>query len=253
MDITQIVFSPTGGTQRITDIVAEELAAHTNHIDLSAPGFDGSTVTLEESDVALIAVPSYGGRVPALAAQRLSTIQGGGARCIIICVYGNRAYEDTLAELYDLAQQGGFRIIAAISAVAEHSIIHQYAKGRPDQQDQDQLRSIAGDIRRKIDSSDMSVPQIPGNRPYKTPGGAGLIPKAGKSCTNCGLCAEQCPAQAISRESIRTADNKKCISCMRCVVRCPHSARRVNGAMVSAAALALKKVCTQRKENELFL
>ena len=40
---------------------------------------------------------------------------------------------------------------------------------------------------------------------------------------------------------------------MRCVARCPKSARKVSGAMVSAAALALKKDCSERKENELFL
>ena len=253
MNITQIVFSPTGGTQRVADIITAGLGTLTNRIDLAAPGFDGSAATLEGSDVALIAIPSYGGRVPAFAAQRLSAIQGCSARCVIVCVYGNRAYEDTLAELFDLAQQGGFRVAAAVAAVAEHSIIHQYAAGRPDQQDQDQLRKIAGDIRRKLDNGDMSAPQIPGNRPYKTPGGSGLVPKADKSCTSCGSCAEQCPAQAISRESIKTADSKKCISCMRCVTRCPQSARKVNGAVVSAAALALKKACTQRKENELYL
>ncbi len=253
MDITQIVFSPTGGTQRVADIVAAGLGTPANRIDLTAPGFDGSGAILKGTDTVLIAVPSYGGRVPALAAQRLSAIHGGGARCIIICVYGNRAYEDTLAELFDLAQQGGFRVIAAVSAVAEHSIIHQYAAGRPDQRDQEQLRKIADDIRRKLEEGDLSAPQIPGNRPYKAPGGAGLVPKADKNCTGCGLCAEQCPAQAISREHIKTADSKKCISCMRCVTQCPQSARKVSGVMVSAAALALKKACEQRKVNERYL
>lgn len=51
----------------------------------------------------------------------------------------------------------------------------------------------------------------------------------------------------------KAADAGKCIACMRCVVRCPESARKVNGAMVSAAALAMKKVCSVKKGNELFL
>ena len=46
---------------------------------------------------------------------------------------------------------------------------------------------------------------------------------------------------------------KKCIGCMRCVKQCPHKARKVNGAMVSIAAMAIKKACSVRKENELFL
>ncbi len=67
-----------------------------------------------------------------------------------------------------------------------------------------------------------------------------------------GGCAENCPAQAISRDSLKTADSKKCISCMRCVAGCPRSARKVNGALVSVAAMAIKKACSERKEAELF-
>ena len=80
-----------------------------------------------------------------------------------------------------------------------------------------------------------------------------MIPKADKNCIGCGLCAKSCPAQAISADNIKTADPKLCISCMRCVTRCPQSARKVNGAMVAAAALAMKKVCSVRKGNELYL
>ena len=34
-----------------------------------------------------------------------------------------RAYEDTLVQIEDYAQNSGFQVIAAISVVAEHSII----------------------------------------------------------------------------------------------------------------------------------
>ncbi|MDE6915143.1 MAG: 4Fe-4S binding protein [Lachnospiraceae bacterium] len=98
-----------------------------------------------------------------------------------------------------------------------------------------------------------STLQIPGSYPYKKAGGAGLVPKADNNCTNCGLCAEKCPAQAILKENLKATDKKKCISCMRCVVRCPQSARNVNSAMVSAAAFAMKKACSTRKENELYI
>ena len=72
--------------------------------------------------MAVIAVPSYGGRVPGTAAGRLGAIRGNGARAVLVCVYGNRAYEDTLVELQDIAKQAGFRVTAAVAAVAEHSI-----------------------------------------------------------------------------------------------------------------------------------
>ena len=124
----------------------------------------------------------------------------------------------------------------------------QYAAGRPDASDKKQLEQFAEQIAGKTEA----VVSIPGNRPYKKAGGAGLVPKAGKSCTKCGLCAESCPVQAIDPASF-TADAKTCISCMRCVKQCPEKARKVNGAMVSIAAMAMKKACSVRKENELFL
>ena len=42
-------------------------------------------------------------------------------------------------------------------------------------------------------------------------------------------------------------------SCMRCVSACPAKARKVSGLMTSIAALAIKKACSVRKANELFL
>ena len=216
---------------------------------------DFSSCCLGEDDFALIAVPSYGGRVPLIASERIAKIQGNGTRCAIICVYGNRAYEDTLVELYDVAEHSSFKVIAAVSAIAEHSIMHQYAAGRPDQQDKQELQNFAQEIFKKLNgNAAASAPlKVPGNRPYKKAGGAGLIPKADKSCTNCGLCAEKCPAQAISKENCRLTDSKKCISCMRCISLCPQSARNVNEAIVSIASLAIKKACSIRKNNELFI
>lgn len=255
MKTVQIIFSPTGGTQKVADSIMEGWEMPITKMDLTNAIADYSNFHLEKEDIVLIAIPSYGGRVPALAAQRLSKICGNQAQCIIVCVYGNRAYEDTLIELKDIAEQCNFQIVAAISAIAEHSIMHQYATGRPDQNDKDELSHFGKKIFEKINNSNSSasLPQIPGNRPYKKAGGADLVPKADGTCISCGLCAENCPAQAINKENIKIADSKKCISCMRCVVQCPKSARKVNSAMVSIAALAMKKACSDRKQNELFI
>lgn len=254
MRTVQITFSPTGGSQRVADCILEQWPDPAIKLDLTKADENFSNVSLERDDFVLIAMPSYGGRVPALAARRLSVVHGNQARCVIVCVYGNRAYEDTLVELQDIAEQAGFQVLAAIAAVAEHSILHQYAAGRPDQADQAELSRFGARVLKKFNTPGLfKAVAIPGNRPYKKAGGAGLVPKAGKACTACGLCADHCPAQAISRDNLRTADSKKCISCMRCVVQCPQDARKVNGAMTSVAALAIKKACSERKRNELFI
>lgn len=255
MRYAQVIFSPTGGTQKVADAVTEEWGNNIARVDLSDAGLDFSKIRFQEDDIVLAAFPSYSGRVPELAAKRFRQIHGGHAQCVIVCVYGNRAYEDTLVELQDLAEGCGFLVTAAIAAVAEHSIIRQYAAGRPDVQDIRELHDFSKRIQEKLkgDSGTSHVPEVPGNRPYKKAGSVGMVPKAGKKCVECGLCAEICPAQAIRKENIRTADAEKCISCMRCVARCPESARKANGAMVAAAALSLKKACSEKKENELYL
>lgn len=255
--VTQIVFSPTGGTRQVTETITNEWKLPVSEIDLTDAGADFSTVSLEKDQLAVIAAPSFGGRVPALAAERIAKIRADGTPCVIVCVYGNRAYEDTLIELSDLAEGSGFKVIAAVAAIAEHSIMHQYAAGRPDAEDKGQLIDFARKILEKIDGpeawAETKALTVPGNRPYKEAGGAGLVPKADKHCTACGLCARKCPSQAISSEDPRQTDAKKCISCMRCISVCPASARKPNGAMVSIAALAIKKACSVRKENELYI
>lgn len=253
MKLYNIVFSPTGGTKKVADCLTGALEGDVTTVDLTDSKQDLNTVWLTKEDAAVISVPSYGGRVPAVAAERLGVVHGNGARAILVCVYGNRAYEDTLVELEDAAKQAGFRVIAAVAAIVEHSIARQFAAGRPDAQDIAQLSDFARQIQHKLSEADASEPAIPGNRPYKKAGGVSMVPKATKECTNCGACAAACPVQAIDKENPKKVDEKACISCMRCIAVCPHGARKVNPVMLSAASLMLKKVCSERKECELFL
>lgn len=253
MKVYEICFSPTGGTKKVADLLSKELTEDILSVDLTDSGTAFSDVTLTEKDTAVIAVPSYGGRVPDTAVKRLRLIKGNDARAVLVCVYGNRAYEDTLIELMDTAKQCGFRVIAAVAAIAEHSIARQFAAGRPDMQDQAQLTEFAVQIRQKLSSETAKEPIVPGNHPYKKSGGTSMIPKPTKACVKCGICARKCPVQAIDREDPRLVDSHTCISCMRCISICPHSARKLNPVMLAAANTMLKKVCSDRKTCELYI
>lgn len=246
-----MIFSPTGGTKKVADILTGAIGGSWQQIDLCKSAVP---LPLHDGDVCLVSVPSYGGRVPGLAIEHLRTFSGNGAKAILVCVYGNRAWEDTLAELQDTLESGGFVCAAAVAAVAEHSIFRQYATNRPDAADAAQLASFAQKIRQKLDHLNDPHLDVPGHHgTYKEYRGVPFKPTADKHCADCGLCVRSCPAGAIDPTNPHKTDKEKCISCMRCVTMCPHHARELNTLAVSGAAAAMSKALSGRKNNELFL
>lgn len=248
MKLNVFYFSPTGGTKKAALQLAGALGGETVCTDLTVHPAQAAP-----ADAAVIAVPSFGGRVPPLAAQRIRLLQGGGTPAVLLCVYGNRAYEDTLAELRDLAAEAGFRAVAAVAAIAEHSIARRFAAGRPDAQDLERLSAFGEAIRQKLDRGELTEPELPGNRPYKPYGVLPMLPAPTGGCVCCGVCARECPAQAIDPQDVSKVDKNACISCMRCIAVCPHVARQLPPERLEVLNNKLAKVCADRKENELYL
>lgn len=253
MSMFEIVFSPTGGTEKVSGLVTGTLDGNIVTVDLTDSGLDFHGVSMAKGDVAVISVPSYAGRVPAVAVERLGMVRGNGARAVLVCVYGGRAFEDTLIELEDVAKRAGFGVVAAVSAIAEHSVARQFAAGRPDAQDVAQLAEFAQQIQQKLLAEDASEPSIPGNRPYKQAGGHRMTPEAIEDCVSCGACAAACPVCAIDKGDPKRAAGETCISCMRCIAVCPRGARKLDPNKLSAVSQMLGKVCVVRKECELFI
>ena len=44
----------------------------------------------------MIAMPVFGGRIPAVAAEKLGELKGSGKKAVTLVVYGNRAYEEQM-------------------------------------------------------------------------------------------------------------------------------------------------------------
>lgn len=250
MSTVIIEFSPTGGTEKVARIIADEWGRETTTIDLADSGNDFSASKINESDRVVIALPVYGGSVPQVALDRLAQIKGSGAACVLLCVYGNRAFEHALADMQVAAEACGFRVVAGIAGVAEHSIAHQYGAGRPDAADAERLRDFA----RQIAEKGAGLATMPGDASDRSGGASAnlLVPKPGRGCTRCEACVRLCPVGAIDPASLK-ADPRRCIDCMRCVSVCPSNARKPSAMALAAVGAALKKACSQRREPELFL
>lgn len=254
MKLYQMYFSPTGGTKKIAQMIGNVWNCEKKEIDLLNPEDQKLNYSFTPEDICIVAVPSFGGRVPEPALNRFRKMHGGGARVVLAAVYGNRDFEDTLVELSDTLESAGFVSFAAIAAVAEHSIVHKFGEGRPDKEDEKELECFAIQIREYLENnSNKEELHIPGNRPYREYSGVPLKPEANKDCTKCGKCVNQCPAHAIPEENPASVDKEKCISCMHCISICPQKARSNNKLILLAASQKMKKSCSSRKENKLFL
>lgn len=252
MNIHQITFSPTGGTRTVCEFLCEGLGGEIIVTDLCLKEEQILLPHILYDDIAVIAMPVYAGRVPALAVERLRRIRGNSARCVVVAVYGNRAYDDALLEMQDVAADMGFRVLAAVGAIAEHSIARVYGAGRPDGTDHKELTDFGVVIRRKAESADtFALLTLPGNRPYR-PCNVGPFPEADWSCTGCGTCVDQCPVGAIPSDLPQSVNKNICISCMRCVTVCPMKVRGI-GTLEGMITEKLKPLCTTRKSNELFI
>ena len=83
------------------------------------------------------------------AVEQYQWFQGNGASAILGVSYGNRDYDDTLIELFDVVKsQGIYTCIGGVAAIAEHSIMHQFASS-PDMDDMNQLKRFAKEVKEK--------------------------------------------------------------------------------------------------------
>lgn len=246
----KITFSPTGGTQKVADILAAELSQDSKTVDLLE---DIREIAFAPDDLCLIAMPAFSGRVPSVCEQRMEKLQGNGAKAVLVAVFGNRAIDDTMLDIKELAVVRGFVPVAGIEAVAEHSVIRNFGAGRPDEKDVAELKNFAQQIKAALENGNIPTDlAVPGNTPHRERSNGPMKPYGGKDCNSCGLCVWKCPVRAIPSNAPKSVDKEKCISCLRCMAVCPRKARQLAPELLAATEEKMTPVCSGRKENKLY-
>lgn len=260
-----LVFSGAGTTTAVARRFCESFAKASNQlgmpveveVDDITPAAS-AVPAIGANELVVVAVPSYGGRVPTPVASRLSGLGHVGAPAIMLVTYGNRAVDDTFVELADTLESKGMVPVGGAAVVAHHSLMTNVAQGRPDQDDLSVVDELARHASSKLAHAacarDARLGSVPGGRPYREFGGVPFKPRTDEElCVRCGACVVQCPVCAIDAEDPTKTDADACISCMRCIDVCPRGAREIGGGLaLGAARKAFAVKCAKRQKSYLL-
>ena len=299
--ITAAYFSPTGNVEKVVRCLTERIhnclggSPELVFFDFLPPE-SRELSGLEfgefgEGDLLIIGVPVYAGRVPnrilpfiqngfnaaERAAGQTSTGQTAAGQvspiCIPIVCFGNRSFDDGLAELAMEMRNSGFIVPAGAAVSTEHSFCQEIGIGRPDEKDMEEIKEFADKVGKSLAlfqrSSEISfsdvAPVMPGNTPpgpYYTPlkedGTPANFLKTAfpvtdiEKCDRCMKCANRCPMSSIDK--IDPAEiTGICIKCQACVHCCPQGAKSFTDESFISHKQALAANYQKRADNVFVL
>ncbi|MDO5717864.1 MAG: EFR1 family ferrodoxin [Tissierellia bacterium] len=225
------VFSPTGSTLKLSRAFIKKFEGYRIN-DLTTKKAPRDYMA-EEDSLAVFAFPVYAGRVPEIFVKRIKNIHSNRAHAVIIGVYGNRAFDDSLLEMKDILEEKNFNVVAASAFLAQHSYTDKVAGGRPDNIDMEIMEDFSEDIVDLLQNTDADAGfqlDLPGNRPYRQGiGKSEDAPYPGEGCISCGVCAMVCPVHIIEADGKMPEKNiPYCLHCLACVKRCPMQVRVIH-------------------------
>ena len=257
MVLHNVYFSGKGTTKACADCIASEMGMEVNEYNWLIPADEREKMNIPQEDVLLFSMPVYGGFIPHICAERVSTLEGNHTPAVIAAVYGNRHYDDALVQKHHVGQ--GRQIPAGPQGafLGEHWIFRTVGAGRRDEEDRAAMKEFAGRCRDLLAQRELwedKKIQVPGKTAYDPSAfkGVPFHPDGDEKCVGCGKCVQVCPQGAISRENPRETDGALCISCGACIAVCPEKARDYHGEAYLAARAGFEEKCAQYRKPEMY-
>lgn len=267
--ICALYWSATGNTKQVTMAVAkgaaEIFACPMETVDFSSPKGREAARKFDADTLLVAGFPTYAGKLPnKILPDVQQKLKGNGALAAAVVTYGNRSFDNSLAELAFTLGENGFTVAGGAALPCRHAFSDLLAPGRPDQEDLKQATQFGRDLAEKIQRGEAEEPvQVPGDAaaPYYVPKGTDGAPakflKAKpltdpEKCNHCGDCVKLCPVGSISAENVFEVPGV-CIKCQACVRGCKQGAKYFDDAAFLSHVAMLEQNFTERKEAEYFL
>lgn len=255
-------YSPTKTTEKILNSIAEGI--NTNSVDvitnnLTYPEFSKSIIDPQPDDLVILAGPVYAGRIAKTAMERLEKLNFSNNLTVLVAVYGNRDFDDSLMELNEFARKVNLKPVAAAAFIGEHSYStyqNPIGHNRPDAEDLKKAKEFGQLVAEKLEKLDFAPAElkIPGKSPLPE---RRVLPKTSpetipEKCVKCGICETLCPTGAIYYENGYKTHPNLCTLCFACVKGCKHNARVFRSEHLDQVRNWLLNTCKTRKEPAYF-
>lgn len=239
--VKAVYFSPAKNTQlavrTIANAAAKKLGLPLQELDFTLPAARLEKTQFSPDQLVVFGTPVYAGRVPNKISPWVAEgFLGNGAAACAVVTFGNRSFDNALAELCSLLSQDGFSVLAACAVVAEHSFTAKLAPGRPNKEDIQALCQFGEAFAQKAQENKPAAPlAVPGqaDAPYYTPRGTDGKPAVflkakpltdPAKCNQCADCVKVCPMGSISAQDPSQVTGI-CIKCQACIKSCPTGAK----------------------------
>jgi len=253
MKIQAFYFSPTGNAKKVAEAVASNFQ-NSVLTDITNQDARKKEYTISKEDVLIVVAPTYAGKLPNKILPELKAMfKGNGGKAIAITMFGNRNFDNSVAELAQVLTDSNFTVVGAAAMASEHAFSDKLAKDRPNAKD---LAEVCEYVKKKVEEAKPVTVKGDAAAAYYTPLGLDEKPAmflkakpiTKDICTHCGICVSACPVNSIEADCVTVSG--PCIKCQACIKVCPIGAKYLDdAAFLSHVAYLEKNYSKPDKEN----
>ena len=170
MNISQVYavyISATGNTRKVPTTLANALAVSFDVPlevrDFTLPAAREEAYEFAAGDLVVFGMPTYAGKLPNKLLDFVkSGFHGNGALAVPVVTFGNRSFDNSLAELCACLEGDGFHTIGAGAFACRHAFTDVLANGRPDSDDMAELAMLGAAGVDRVLTMDLHANQIQG-------------------------------------------------------------------------------------------